>query len=422
MINNQNNKSKKKLKENKKKYFEADDALEYNRNIEKEKEKETLDEDKSENNTINTKGSVKRKKIKINKNHFNKSRPYLTNNKKDLLNTNKLNIEELLNNQFQSGLKMSSNNNFVTKSKRVFPKELFNYSTRKSKDNIQNNMISSNYKIFKGKHKTNIYLKNNSDNAQDNNELSNYKTNPIVKHNSNIFIIPKEQFFPRSNKNVHNGNKKILLLKNDNYLNSLKDIDDYENKNNNLYMLDNNCGMGAGTEKKMISLSNKENTNQFNDPGNKIKRPTSCVNRKLEKYFTQNEKNKNFIKFSNQGKKIYLKTNNKASKASIKIDEINNLNYNMHTSKGYKKEQNKSNENENKENKNIFMHLDLHHPGNIMTDIFNTNNSGELSLKTSKGVSFKYANLCTDKEAKQKRFPSAMNNKAIKRNNKNILL
>ena len=427
LINNQKNESKKKLKENKKKYFEADDALEYNRNIEKEKEK--LKEEKSESNTINTKGSVKRKKRKINKNHFNKSRPYLTNNKKDLLNTNKLNIEELLNNQFQSGLKMSSNNNFMNKSKRVFPKELFNYSTRKSKDNIQNNIISSNYKIFKEKHKTNIYLKNNSDNAHDNNELVNYKTNPIVKHNSNVFIIPKDQFFPRSNKNVNNVNKKILLLKSDNYLNSLKDIDDYENKNNNnnnnnLNLLDNNCIIGAITEKKMISPSSKENNNQFNDSANKIKRPTSCVNRKLEKYFTKNDKNKNFIKFSNQGKKIYLKTNNKASKASIKIDDINNINinYNVHTSKGNKKEQNKSNENENKEYKNIYMHLNLHHPGNIMTDIINTNNSGELNLKTSKGVSFKYSNICTDKETKQKRFPSAMNNKVIKRNNKNILL
>ena len=430
LINNQKKKSQKKLKENKKKYFEADDALEYNRNIEKEKEKEILKEDKSESNTIDTKGSVKRKKRKINKNHFNKSRPYLTNNKKDLLNTNKLNIEELLNSQFQSGLKMSSNNNFMNKSKRVLPKELFNYSTRKSKDSITNNIIPSNYKIFKEKHKTNIYLKNNSDSANDNNELANYKTNPIIKHNSNVFIIPNEQFFPRSNKNVHNANKKILLLKNDNYLNSLKDVDDYENKNNNknnnnnLYLLDNNCIFGAGTEKKMISLSNKENTNQVNDSGNKLKRPTSCVNRKLEKYFTKTDKNKNFIKFANQGKKIYLKTNNKANKASIKIDEINNINinYNIYTTKGNKKEQNKSNENENKENKNIYLHLNLHHPGNIMTDIFNINNSGELNLKTSKGVSFKCGNLCTDKEAKQKRFPSAMNNKAIKRNNKNILL
>ena len=424
LINNQKKESQKILKENKKKYFEADDALEYNRNIEIEKEK--LKEDKSESNTLNAKGSVKRKKRKINKNHFNKSRPYLTNNKKDLLSTNKLNIEELLNSQFQSGLKMSSNNNFMNKSKRVLPKELFNYSTRKSKDNIQNNIISSNYKIFKEKHKTNIYLKNNSDNACDINDLANYKTNPIVKHHSNAFIIPDDQFFPRNNKNVHNTNKKILLLKNDNYLNSLKDIDDFENKNNhnNNLLLENNCIIGAGTEKKMISLSNEENTNIFNDTGNKIKRPTSCVNRKLEKYYTKNEKHKNFIKFSNQGKKIYLKTNNKASQASIKIDDINNINfnYNTYTNKGIRKEQNKSNENENKENKNIFMHLNLHHPENILTDIFSSNNSGELSLKTSKGISFKYSNICSDKEAKQKRFLSAMNSKAIKRNNKNILL
>ena len=421
LINNTKNQSQKKLKENKKKYFEADDALVYNINI--EKEKEILKEDKSESNTINTKGSVKRKKRKINKNHFNKSRPYLTNNKKDLLNTNKLNIEDLLNNQFQSGLKMNSNNNFATKSKRVFPKELFNYSTRKSKDNIQNNILSSNYKIFKEKNKTNIYLKNNSQNDHDNNELVNYKTNPIVKHNSNVFILPNEQFLPRSNKNTNNNkNKKILLLKNDNYLNGLKDIDDYENKNN-LFILDNNC-VGAGTDKKMISPSNKENTNEFNDPGNKLKRPTSCVNRKLEKYFTKNEKNKNFIKFANQGKKIYLKTNNKSNKASIKIDDINNinLNYNIYTNKRNKKEQNKSNENENKENKDIYMHLNFNHPEKIMTDIFSINNSGELNLKTSKGISFKYSNLCSDKETKQKRFPSAMNKNVIKRNNKNILL
>jgi hypothetical protein len=189
-------------------------------------------------------------------------------------------------------------------------------------------------------------------------------------------------------------------------------------------LLDNNCIFGAGTEKKMISLSNKENTNQVNDSGNKLKRPTSCVNRKLEKYFTKTDKNKNFIKFANQGKKIYLKTNNKASKASIKIDDINNknLNYNMYTNKRNKKEQNKSNENENKENKDFYMHLNLHHQEKIMTDIFSINNSGELNLKTSKGISFKYSNLCSDKETKQKRFPSAMNKNVIKRNNKNILL
>ena len=47
----------------------------------------------------------------------------------------------------------------MNKSKRVLPKELFNYSTRKSKDSITNNIIPSNYKIFKEKiSKNNVYI------------------------------------------------------------------------------------------------------------------------------------------------------------------------------------------------------------------------------------------------------------------------
>jgi hypothetical protein len=148
---------------NKKKFYEVDDVKEYNKKVEKEKEK--INTDKSEGNTINTKDSIKYKR-KINKNLFNKSRPFPAHNKKDLA------TDGLFIHQYQSGIKMSSNHNNFIQSKKIIPKELFYYSTRKSKD-YNNNLSSSNHKIFKEKKKSNLYLKKNNNN--ENNKLKIYK-------------------------------------------------------------------------------------------------------------------------------------------------------------------------------------------------------------------------------------------------------
>ena len=402
--------------ENKKKFYEVDDVKEYNKKTEKEKEKEKekerskekskekskdkINTDKSEGNTINTKDSIKYKR-KINKNLFNKSRPFPTHSKKDLA------TDGLFIHQYQSGIKMSSNHNNFMQSKKIFPKELFYYSTRKSKD-YNNNMSSSNHKIIKEKNKSNLILKNN--NKNENNELQISKGKPEMRNNLNVFNL-----FPKTNKNSNHKNQKILL----------------GNNNNNIFLLNNNGKNGgeASLEKK-ISFANQENI--FNISGSKAKRPTSCINKKSEKIIYNNEKSKKIIKLDNKGKKIFLRTNNKTDKSSIYLD-INNqnihLNDNSRKSKndsnnGLEYEENKSNRKSktNKNNPNVYVCSILSHSGGDMNDIFYPKNPEGQKVKLSKGSNVKYYNLNIDKEVKQKRCPSAMNNKCIKHNNKNILL
>ena len=383
---------------NQKKCYEVDDAKEYNKNIEKEKEK--INNDKSEGNTINTKDSIKYKR-KINKNLFNKSRPFPVHNKKDFT------TDGLFINQYQSGLKMSSNHNNFLQSKKIFPKELFYYSTRKSKD-YNNNMSSSNQKIFKEKNKSNLYLKNSNNN--ENNELQAAKGKPAIKNNLNAFNL-----FPKTNKNSHHKNQKILL-----------------GNSNNLYLLHNNNGKNGGETslEKKISFTNQENI--FNISGNKVKRPTSCVNKKSEKIMYNNDKSKKIIKLDNKGKKIFLRTNNKTDKSNIYLD-INNINIhqndNSRKSKndsniGIEYEDNKSNRKSktSKNNPNVYVCSILSHSGGDANDIFYSKNSEGQKVKLSKGTNAKNYYLNIDKEVKQKRCPSAMNNKYIKHNNKNILL
>ena len=166
------------------------------------------------------------------------------------------------------------------------------------------------------------------------------------------------------------------------------------------------------------------------DSINKIKRPTSCVNKKSEKIFynQKNEKINKIIKYANQGKKIFLKTNNKSSKASINIENINNakINTNDNISNNSKlTEDDKSYNNGNKTNKNnkaIFPQETISSSENIVTDVFFMKNMGKQTLKTNKNKTNKYRNSYEDKEDNQKRFPSAMNNKIIKADNKNKLL
>ena len=386
---------------NKKKCFEVDDALEYNKKIEKEKEK--LNVDKSEGNTINTKDSLKYKR-KINKNLFNKSRPFPNNNKKDL--ANKLDTDGLFIHQYQSGLKLGSNHNNIMQSKKICPKELFHFSTRKSKD-YNNNISSSNRKIFKEKNKSNLYLKNS--NINENNELCISKGKPAIKNNLNVLNL-----FPKTNKNSRHKNQKILL-----------------GNNNNFFLLNNNGkNVGEASLERKISFSNQENV--FNVSGSKIKRPTSCMNKKSEKVMYNNENDKKIIKLDNKRKKIFLRTNNKTDKSNIYLD-INNikthLNDNSKKSKndsnnGIEYEGNKSNRKSktNKNNPNVYACSILSHWGTDINDIFYFKNSEGPKVKAGKGANIKSYNLNIEKEVRQKRCPSAMNNKCIKHNNKNILL
>jgi hypothetical protein len=202
-------------KDNKKKYFEADDALKYSKNKEKEKEKIKQEIQENESNTINAKSSYNLNKRKFNKNYFNKSKPYPINNKNDLL-TSKFKRNSFFINRYQSGSKNSQNNNknnFLYPTKKIVPKDFLNYSTRKKKENPQNNNFSSsNYKLFKDKAKTNLYLKYKTNNSE-NVELIMNKNNPITKHNSNVFYFHNNNKTNR-NKNIRE-NPKFSLFKND---------------------------------------------------------------------------------------------------------------------------------------------------------------------------------------------------------------
>ena len=412
------------INENKKKCFEVDDALNYYKNIEKEKiNEENLDNENIEKNIINNKSSINKNKRKINKNIFNKSRPY-PNNTKDLYSSTKLNINSLFVNQCQSCLKNSLNdNNFLQPSKKILPNELFNYSNKKKIENKQNNMTSSTYKIIKEKSKSNLYLKNNANSNNENIDLLMKKFQPISKQNSKLLNIQNNQIFPKTNrnKNSYYENQKISLFKNNDFLNNIKNINEIKPNSNIFYLL--KTGDLNGIEK---------NTNNFilKDSINKIKRPTSCVNKKSEKIFynQKNEKINKIIKYANQGKKIFLKTNNKSSKASINIENINNakINTNDNISNNSKlTEDDKSYNNGNKTNKNnkaIFPQETISSSENIVTDVFFMKNMGKQTLKTNKNKTNKYRNFYEDKEDNQKRFPSAMNNKIIKADNKNKLL
>ena len=412
-------------KENKKKYFEADDAFEYNKNKDKEKFIQEINE--NESNTINAKSSLNKNKRKFNKNYFNKSKPYPISNKKEL----KINRNGLFINRYQSGSKNGqiNNNNFLPPSSKILPKDFFNYSTRKQKEIIHNNISSSNYKLFKEKAKTNLYLKYNSNNNNDNIELLLNKNKPISKHNSNVLHFKNNPKTNR-NKNTINENQKISLFKSNNYINNIKNIGGIKSNNNEIYLLKNNPNE---KEKKIIKISNRDNNLLSKNPGQKIKRPISCANKRTEKIFYNAKNNGNYktMKFANQGKKIYLKT----VKTSINTDNINNANNNLNDklNKSNDMSQDKNNNDNiiNLTNKNYntnSAYTIVSPSGNIITDILFVRNIGEKNLKTTKGK-IKYNNFYEEKdekeekkEEKEKRIQSAMNGKIMVNNSKNILL
>jgi hypothetical protein len=156
------------------------------------------------------------------------------------------------------------------------------------------------------------------------------------------------------------------------------------------------------------------------------------MNKKSEKIIYNNDKSKKVIKLNNKGKKIFLRTNNKTDKSNIYLD-INYINIHQNdnsrkskndSNNGIEFEDNKSNRKSktSKNNPNVYVCSILSHSGGDMKDIFYSNNSEGQKVKLNKGANIKYYNLNIDKEEKQKRCPSAMNNKFIKHNNKNILL
>ena len=414
-------------RENKKKYFEADDALEYNKNKEKEIFIQEINE--NESNTINAKSSVNKSKRKLNKNFFNKSKPYPISNKKNI----KLNRNGLFINRYQSGIKNGqvNNNNFLPSSNKILPKEFFNYSTRKQKEIFHNNISSTNYKIFKEKAKTNLYLKYNSNNNIENIELLMSKNKPISKHNSNVFNFKNN---PKTNRNKNgiNENQKISLFKSNNYINNIKKIGGIKSNNNEIYLLKNNPNE---KEKKIIKISNRDNNLlSKNNTGPKIKRPISCVNKKAEKilYNAKNNGNYKAMKFANQGKKIYLKTA-KTSINTENINNINNININLNdklnNSNDISRDKNNYENIINLTNKNYNTNSPysiVSPSGNIITDIFFVRNIEEKSLKTTKGK-IKYNNFYEDSDEKEekkeeKRLQSAINGKLMVNYSKNILL
>ena len=408
-----------------KKYFEADDILEFNKSMKKEKIIEENNE--NESNTINTKSPFKPKKRKFNKNLFNKSKAYPMSNKKELELGNKYNKNRLFINNYQSSFKNSVNNNkFLQSSKNKIKKELFNYSSRKKGDKRENNIISSNYQLFKEKEKSNVYLKNNSNNNIENIDSLFNKEKPIIKHNSkNVFHFKSNN--PKTNRNKINENHKFSLFKKNNFNNAIK------SNNNDFYILQNNI---INKTDKKLSFSNRENNLLFNDSSSKIKRPISCSNKISESinYDTKNPKTCKVMKFAKQGKKIYLKTSSKTnSKANINLENINNATINLNDKINNCNKINLEtiyNINENcinLVNKNIvnpFSNTILPSSDNIITDFLFVRNIGKNSSKKS-NREIKYnlyeENEEKQKNEKQKRLMSAKNEKIIKNNNINIL-
>ena len=418
-------------KEKKKKCFEADDAFEYSKSKENIKLIREINDNENESNTINAKSSYNNSKRKFNKNLFNKSKNSKISNKKELGIGNKLNRNKIFIGRYQSGTKngQTNKNKFLQSKKKSYPKEYFNYSsTRKKFEKNQNNISSFNSKLFKEKTKANLYLKYNSNNNE-NVDLFMNKSKPITKNNSNVFHF-QNSLNPKSNrsKNGINENQKISLLKSSNYLNNLKNVGGIKSNNNEIYFLKNDMS----NEKKIIQLSNRENNSLFRSSETKFKRPTSCANKKSEKIFFKDKSNNNkkVLKFANQGKKIYLKTNNKNT---INLENINNINININDklnksndnsqSKIDNNEINKINKIINKNTSTISPYAILSPSGNIITDIFFVRNLDN-SIKTTKSK-IKYINFYEDKEEKkeekQKRFPSAMNGKLMLNKSKNIL-
>ena len=289
-------------------------------------------------NDMVEKESKKRKKRKINKNLFNKGKAYKFIQKKDKDFDNKLFLN--INNKNQDPLKDKPD----YLSKKNIGKNILNHSTRRKRENIINNISSSNYKIFKEKEKPNLFLKNNSNINNGVINLFISKNKSMSKHNSNIFNI----------QNNLNGTKTIK---------------------NKFYMMKK--------EREEIGLfgKNKENNYIFKGSG-LTKRPTSYVNKKHESLLNNSKRT---INFSKQDKKIYLKTNNEKKneikKTKINLDYINNMGINLDRSIKNENEETKENKIDNKRNKNTIIDSYSNPARNIITDIFFVKNLEERNNK-----------------------------------------
>jgi hypothetical protein len=144
--------------------------------------------------------------------------------------------------------------------------------------------------------------------------------------------------------------------------------------------------------------------------------------KKTEKKIFYSNKNNRGLNISNQGKKIYLRTSNKKN---ININNLNtNLNNNLNDNNTVKDEKNSNNDNSISVTKQInpanLSHNFLSPSGNIITDIFFVRNLEGKNFNTAKGTTKNI--FYDDKDEKQKRFPSAINNKLIQDNSNNKLL
>jgi len=316
-----------------------------------------------ESNTINVKDDNKqKKKRKINKNLFNKTKK----NQYKII-TNKDKQDKLLINGIFSGsnpeqldLKISSNfiYNNNNDSKNKFSKDILNYSTNKKRENIIKNISSSNYKIFKAKAKNNLFSKNKSNINNQAIDLFASKTKSISKQGSNIYNIQNKLTGTKSNINKDNLQTQLRF-------------DKSKNINNNKYYILKN----ENKEKNIISLIDKDISNKIISADLSLKkRPTSCANKKYEGILYNNkiEKNKRIIRFTKQDKKIYLKTNDNKKKninKKINLENINNIGIELNNDNINIGEEEKIDKILNKNS--IINSVNNKSPkGNIITDIF----------------------------------------------------
>ena len=325
--------------------------IEKSKSFDKEKIKDVENiEDKKKFNTIKVEEVLNKKKRKINKNLFNKGKIY----KYQLVTKKDKNISNMLFiNRNHKKEPVTDNPEYMPKKK--FSKEIFNFSKRK-KDQIQNNISSSNYKLFKEKEKPILFLKNKSNINHEAINLFISKTKSLSKHKSNLFSLQSQLNGTKTNKN------KLYMINKEQE--GLRIFDKNKDNNNILF--------------KGIALT---------------KRPTSCVNKNYEGINNNNklEKNKKIIRFTKQDKKIYLKTNkgkiDELKKAQINLDNINNMEINLDKSLKIENEESKDDNIGNKKGrKNVLKEQQSNSPPNrnVITDIFFVKNLEERNNSNKK--------------------------------------
>ena len=331
---------------------------------------EAVEDKKSEDGSlaIEEKKSFKKKR-KLNKNLFNKAKinKYQlniknikesnnisnNNNNKNLTNelfiNSNININNINQNKSKEKLGIKIEEKYDYFSKRNFSKDIF---TIRKKDSLYNNNIStSNYKLFNEKEKPSIYLKNKSNMSNDAIDFSISNIRSKSKHNTDIF--------KSSNKLITGG----------------------QNNKNKLYKLK------KGQDSFDFNINNKEKIYLFKN-STLSKRPTSCVNKNYEGIInstsnnTKIERNKKVIRFSKQDKKIYLKTNNdkkisSSKKTKINMEYINNIDNGIDDNKNNDDEDSKEHNNTKEINNMIINNIQKQNSKsskrNIFTDISSKN-------------------------------------------------